>query len=220
LKTTTTATRRKTSAAVVAANVVGIRPNSVVNPALAAAAAISAAAAAVTSAAAAAAIAAAAAGLSSRYFFESDMLHELGLVGAVVRDVPLDARYGSEKSSLSLSSAVVRFSFAHAGNTVRRLFYNYFLRDFSAASVELALGVALLAFGFAFGALQWVEWNARGVGAYAGTVMLAALPVILGVQLLLAFISFDVSRVPRSPLHPGLVRRRGAERSLRSTAGA
>lgn len=158
--------------------------------------------------------------MSSRYFFESDMLHELGLLGAVVRDVPLDARYGSEQSSLRLSSAVIRFSVAHAGNTVRRLFYNYFLRDFSAASVELALGVGLLAFGLIFGATQWVEWNARGVGAYAGTVMLAALPVILGVQLLLAFISFDVSRVPRSPLHPGLVRRRGAESALRSTAGA
>ncbi len=154
-------------------------------------------------------------GLSSRYFFESDMLYQLGLVGAVVRDVPIDARYGNERSGLRLSGAVVRFSVNHAANTVRRLFYNYFLRDFSAASVELALGVALVGFGVVFGATQWVEWNARGVGAYAGTVMLAALPVILGTQLMLAFVSFDVSRVPRNPVYPQLLRRQGAERAIR-----
>jgi hypothetical protein len=38
--------------------------------------------------------------------------------------------------------------------------------------------------------------------------MLAALPVIVGTQLLLAFLAFDVARVPRTPLHPQLLRRR------------
>ena len=148
--------------------------------------------------------------LASRYFFESDMLHQLGVLGAVVRDVPIDARYGPERSGLRLTSAIARFSVRHAINTGRRLFYNYFLRDFSAASVELVLGLLLLGFGVVFGATQWVEWRARGVGAYAGTVMLAALPVIVGMQLLLAFLAFDVSRVPRRPLHPQLLRRQRA----------
>jgi glycosyltransferase involved in cell wall biosynthesis len=152
--------------------------------------------------------------LASRYFFESDMLHQLGLLGAVVRDVPIDARYGQERSGLRLTSAVARFSARHAVNTVRRLFYNYFLRDFSAASVELVLGLALVGFGVVFGASQWVEWSARGVGAYAGTVMLAALPVIVGMQLLLAFLAFDVARVPRRPLYPQLLRRRRASESI------
>ena len=148
------------------------------------------------------------------YFFESDMLYHLGLVGAVVRDVPIDARYGDEHSSMQLQKVIVPFTLRHGANTVRRIFYNYFLRDFSAASVELLLGAALLAFGTIFGAVQWIEWQARGVGAYSGTVMLAALPVILGVQLLLAFLSFDVARVPRKPLHPQLLRWRGAERLI------
>jgi glycosyltransferase involved in cell wall biosynthesis len=152
--------------------------------------------------------------VSPRYFFESDMLHHLGLLGAVVRDVPLDARYGDERSGVRPFRSIARFSVKHAANTARRLFYNYFLRDFSAASVELALGLVLLGFGLIYGATQWMEWNARGVGAYAGTVMLAALPVILGVQLLLAFISFDVGRVPRDPVHRQLLRRRSAERAL------
>lgn len=143
------------------------------------------------------------------YFFESDMLHHLGVMGAVVRDVPIDARYGDERSSLSLPRAVARFSARHAINTGRRIFYNYFLRDFSAASVELVLGLALLSFGVAFGASQWAAFASRGVGAYGGTVMLAALPVILGTQLLLAFLSFDVARVPRRPLYPQLLKGRG-----------
>ena len=152
--------------------------------------------------------------IATGYFFESDMLHHLGLLGAVVRDVPLDARYGDERSGVRLASTVVRFSAKHARNIARRLFYNYFLRDFSAASLELVLGLVLLAFGLVYGATQWVEWSARGVGAYAGTVMLAALPVILGTQLLLAFVNFDVSRVPREPLHPQLLRRRTFEAAL------
>ena len=152
--------------------------------------------------------------LARGYFFESDMLHHLGLVCAVVRDVPIDARYADEHSGIRLKSAIARFSVMHAANTVRRLFYNYFLRDFSAASIELLLGAGLLAFGGIYGSLQWLEWRDRGVGAYSGTVMLAALPVILGTQLLLAFLGYDVARVPRKALHPQLLRGRRTERLI------
>ena len=158
--------------------------------------------------------------LARRYFFESDMLCQLGLLRAVVRDVPIDARYGQETSSLRVAGAIGRFSLKHSANTARRIFYNYFLRDFSVASVELVLGVFLTGFGAIFGAAQWVEWSSRGVGAYAGTVMLAALPIIVGVQLLLAFLSFDAARVPRDPLYPQLDRRRAAERAIRPAAPA
>jgi hypothetical protein len=34
--------------------------------------------------------------------------------------------------------------------------------------------------------------------------MLAALPVILGVQLVLAFLGYDMQNVPRHPIHPRL----------------
>jgi dolichol-phosphate mannosyltransferase len=153
--------------------------------------------------------------LAPRYFFESDMLYQLGLLRAVVRDVPIDARYGHETSGLRLTRVIARFSAKHTANTVRRIFYNYFLRDFSAASVELALGILLLGFGVIFGAIQWVEWSSRGVGAYAGTVMLSALPIIVGMQLLLAFLSVDSGRVPRDPLYPQLERRRATERAIR-----
>lgn len=38
--------------------------------------------------------------------------------------------------------------------------------------------------------------------ASAGVVMLAALPVILGLQFILAFIGYDIASVPKKPLHP------------------
>jgi dolichol-phosphate mannosyltransferase len=157
--------------------------------------------------------------IATGYFFESDMLHHLGLARAVVRDVPLHARYGEERSGIRLGRAVSQFGARHVARTIRRLFYSYFLHDFSAASLELVGGVLLLLFGVTFGAVQWLEWSARGVGAYAGTVMLAALPVILGTQLLLAFLSFDVSRVPRRPLHPQLRHWQRAKRRLGAPPG-
>jgi glycosyltransferase involved in cell wall biosynthesis len=153
--------------------------------------------------------------IAPRYFFESDMLFRLGQLRAVVRDVPMPARYGGERSGLRLPGTIAGFSARHAANTARRLFYSYFLRDFSAASIELLLGAALLAFGVIFGAVNWVQSVAQGVGAYTGTIMLAALCVILGVQFLLAFLHFDVGRVPRDPIHPQLLRRQEAERARR-----
>ena len=34
-----------------------------------------------------------------------------------------------------------------------------------------------------------------------GTVMLATLPILVGLQLLLAFANYDIGAVPRRPLH-------------------
>ncbi len=89
-------------------------------------------------------------------------------------------------------------------NTAKRILYTYFLRNFNVASVEFVLGSLLFLFGVIFGATQWRESVVTGVPATAGTVVLAALPVILGTQLLIAFIDFDTRNVPTAPIHPNL----------------
>jgi glycosyltransferase involved in cell wall biosynthesis len=142
--------------------------------------------------------------ISPGYFFESDMLFRLYLLRAVVVDVPMRARYGAERSGLNLWRACFEFTAKHCLNTAKRLAYTYFLRDFTAASVELVLGTALLLFGLVFGGLEWHQSVATGVPATAGTVLLAALPVILGSQFLIAFLDFDTRNVPETPLHPRL----------------
>ena len=142
--------------------------------------------------------------VSPSYFFESDMLFRLYLLRAVVADVPMRARYGGEQSTLSIPRVIGEFALKHHCNAAKRIWHTYFLKNFTAASIELAIGSALLLFGTIFGLWQWSASIASGIPATAGTVVLAALPVILGVQLLIAFLNYDVGNVPRRPIHPEL----------------
>jgi hypothetical protein len=83
---------------------------------------------------------------------------------------------------------------------LKRLFYNYFLLNFSVASVNLVVGTILLVFGGVFGGYKWYAGVRMDIIASPGTVMLAALPVILGAQLLLSFLNLDVANVPSTPI--------------------
>lgn len=138
--------------------------------------------------------------ISERYFFESDMLFRLGTFRAVVRDVPMDARYADEVSNLRIGKVWPEFLGKHLRNFAKRLFYNYFLRDVSAASLELVAGIGLLLFGVAYGGWHWWLSVSTGQVAATGVIMLAAMPVLIGLQLLLAFLSHDVASVPRIAL--------------------
>ncbi len=138
--------------------------------------------------------------VSRRYFFETDLLFRLGTVRAVVQDIPMDARYGNEVSGLRVSRILGEFLFKHVRNLVKRIFYNYFLRDMALASIELVAGIALLSFGFIYGSVKWMQSHDSGSLATAGTVMLAALPVIVGLQFILAFLAYDIANVPRRAL--------------------
>lgn len=138
------------------------------------------------------------------YFFESDILFRLSTVRAVVRDIPERAIYANEHSHLSIARAIPLFAYKHSRNFVSRIFYNYFLRDFNLASVEWLLGPALMLFGFGYGSMRWYQPIVAGVEASAGTVMLSALPLIVGLQLVLSAIGFDVDNQPTIPLHSQL----------------
>ncbi|WP_431476283.1 glycosyltransferase family 2 protein [Massilia eburnea] len=139
--------------------------------------------------------------ISKRYFFETDILFRLNTLRAVVQDVPMDASYGDEVSNLKISKIVGEFLAKHIRNFSKRIFYNYYLRDLSIASVELPLGLLLLGFGSVYGLSHWLSAAREGTVTPAGTVMLSALPVLMGVQLILAFLAFDISSVPKTPWH-------------------
>lgn len=137
--------------------------------------------------------------ISRRFFFESDVLFRLNTLRAVVVDVPMHARYTDETSNLHIGSIVGEFLRKHLRNFCKRILYNYFLRDMSLASLELLAGLALLGFGAGFGIYRWHQSVETGMATPAGTVMLAALPVMLGLQFLLAFFGYDIATVPRRP---------------------
>jgi hypothetical protein len=142
--------------------------------------------------------------LPERYFFESDVLFRLGTLRAVVQDVPMRAHYADEESGLRIGKILVPFLLGHLGNTTKRVFYTYFLRDFSMISVNLALGLMLLGSGVLFGAYKWWTLSHAAVFASSGTVMLAALPILLGFHLTMLALNQDMNNVPRDPLSRSL----------------
>ena len=148
--------------------------------------------------------------ISRRFFFETDLLYHLGTLRAVVRDVPMPARYADEVSNIRIGQIVGPFALQHARNFAQRVLGQYFVRDFNAASLEFVFGLFFLMFGAAY-ALSYFASRIPGQAASAGVVMLAALPVILGVQFLLQAMNFDVLNVPSRPIHPYLAMLRDLE---------
>ncbi|HLY67234.1 MAG TPA: glycosyltransferase family 2 protein, partial [Chloroflexota bacterium] len=140
--------------------------------------------------------------VSRRFFFETDLLYHLGTLRAVVRDVPMPARYGGEVSNLRIGAIVGPFALKHIRNFLQRVLGQYFVRDFSAASLELVFGLVFILFGIGYALHYMAVPHAHA--ASAGVVMAAALPVILGAQLLMQALNFDVLNVPSRPIHPYL----------------
>lgn len=138
--------------------------------------------------------------LDQRYFFETDMLFRLSLIQAVVRDVPMDSHYADEKSNLRIGKILFEFTFKYLRAFFKRVIYQYFLRDFNIGSLELIAGILFLSFGIGFGSYHWITGKQLGQLATSGTVMLAALPIILGAQFILSAINYDISKTPTTPL--------------------
>ncbi len=135
-----------------------------------------------------------------RYFFESSILVLLGKIGAVVEDVRMPARYGRERSSLSISRTLVQFPWLLLRSGLGRILWHYFVVDFNAVSLFLVCGVPLMTFGVVFGLYHWIDSYMRNVLTPTGTIMLAVLSLFLGFQLLLQALVLDVQNVHRRPL--------------------
>ena len=138
--------------------------------------------------------------LNRGYFFETSMLIELNIQGAVIRDVDIAARYAGERSSLRLGSVLLGFPPLLARGLARRFFWRYMIHDFNALTVCVLMGVPWLVFGVVFGAYHWWRSIATGVLATTGTVILATLPIILGFQCLLVAFVLDMLYQPTRPL--------------------
>ena len=144
--------------------------------------------------------------LPKRYFFESGLIIELGILRAVVRDVPIEAKYGDEESNLSVGRTLIGFPPRLFKGLLRRVFWRHFVHDFSAVSVFLLFGMPLFLGGLFYGAWVWLTLNRQSLAsdvdvfATAGQVMLAAMPMILGFQMLLQAVVLDIGSVPREPI--------------------
>lgn len=135
--------------------------------------------------------------IEKRYFFETDMLIHLNLMNKVVQDVPISAIYKDEISNLSIENVTLTFPFKILKRLIKRIFLQYYVYDFNMASIYLFFGIPFILFGLIFGIYHWTIGVMENMENNAGTIMLAALPIILGLQFLLQAISIDIHNIPK-----------------------
>jgi len=138
--------------------------------------------------------------IHKRYFFESNMLLELYILRAKVKDIPIPSRYGSEQSSMNLFRVILTFPFLLFKGFVRRLVLSHILYNFTQVGLLFLIGLIFLIFGVTFGSVMWIQGYLTGVPATSGTVMLAALPSIIGCFMLIAAWISDLNMVPMESL--------------------
>ncbi len=135
--------------------------------------------------------------IDNRYFFETDMLINLNLLNQVVEDISISAIYGEETSNLNINRVILNFPIKILKGLIKRIFYKYYIYNFNMASIYFLIAIPLLLFGLIFGGYRWILGIMENTANNSGTIMLAALPIILGIQFLLQAISIDINSIPK-----------------------
>ena len=139
--------------------------------------------------------------VAERYSFENDFLIHLNILQVPAVDVPVPAVYGDEVSSIRLSKVIPELVGLLGRGFWRRMWYRYVLWSFSPVALLLVLGIVAGVFGVAVSI--WLTFLAfSSVIATAGTVMLAALPLMIGTQLLVSALQLDIQNSPDEPNLP------------------
>ena len=136
--------------------------------------------------------------LSNRYFFETSLISQLYFVRARIKDIAMPAIYGDEKSSMNLWTIPISFSARLLKVFIKRLVKQYLLYDFSLGSIYLIFGLPMFLFGVIFGVYEWIYYASKNIAAPTGTIMVVVLNVILGFQLLLQGVQFDIINAPKA----------------------
>jgi hypothetical protein len=127
-----------------------------------------------------------------RYGFPNDMLVHLNVVNRRVRDYPSRPIYGvGERSGIRLRRVVPRISWLLVKGFFWRLPEKYVIRDFHPLVLFYSLGFVLLAAGLILGLIE-TGLRIAGNPIPFATIVLVALFVISGLQLLLFAMWFDM----------------------------
>lgn len=134
--------------------------------------------------------------IAADYFFENDMLIRLNVIDARVVDIDTAALYGEETSHVRVGHVTWSFPWRLLKRSAWRFVKRHIINDFDLIALFTFVGCVLALFGTAFGIYHWVQSANSGIPATAGTVMIAVLPLILGVQMLLQALSMEVQASP------------------------
>ncbi|HXN06458.1 MAG TPA: glycosyltransferase family 2 protein [Nitrospiria bacterium] len=135
--------------------------------------------------------------IHKRFFLENDMLVQLNIFNLRVKDVPIPARYGDEKSTMKLYNIVLSFPFFLFDRFIYRFYQKYILRDFSPVAIFILTGLPLFFWGLVFGLYSWWKAVSMNTVATTGTVMLSVLPLLMGFELILQGIILEINETPK-----------------------
>ncbi len=130
--------------------------------------------------------------LADRYFFEIDLLCALGLRRRTIAELEMPAIYQGETSSLSIGHTLATFPPKLAARFIRRILVNYFIVEINVGSLCGFIGFPLLVAAVIFGGHEWIVSVSSGIGRATGTIVLALLLFIMGFQLSLQALLYDV----------------------------
>ena len=136
--------------------------------------------------------------LSNNYFFETSLISELYFQKATVKEIAMPAIYGGEKSNMKLFKMPAHFTINLLKVFFNRIWKSYFVYDFNIGTIYLLFGLTLFFGGVIFGGYNWYHYSSIDKFTPLGTIMISALLIILGFQLLLQAIQFDIFNTPKS----------------------
>lgn len=136
--------------------------------------------------------------IANNYFFETSLISELYFQKASIKEVAMPAIYGEETSNMNIYNMPFLFGLNLLKRFVSRIWKAYFVYDFNIGSLYLVFGHLLFLSGILFGSINWYHYASKEVLTPLGTIMISALLIILGFQLLLQAIQFDILNTPKN----------------------
>lgn len=135
--------------------------------------------------------------IGKRYDYENTLLINMSIMNASIKDEPVPAIYGDETSTIPFFRTAWRALRVLWNGFWRRIFHKYVVVNFHPIALFLFGGIVLSIIGIAFGIYIFAAKVFAGTSPSTGTVMMSALPLILGFQLFLTSIVMDMNNEGR-----------------------
>lgn len=135
--------------------------------------------------------------LSNNYYFETSLISSLYYQRATIKEIAMPAIYGEEKSNMKIYKMPIHFTINLLKSFFERIWKTYFVYDFNIGTLYLLFGIPLFVGGVLFGGYNWYYYSSINEFTPLGTIMISALLIILGFQLLLQTVQFDIFLTPK-----------------------
>ena len=135
--------------------------------------------------------------LSNNYYFETSLISSLYYQRATIKEIAMPSIYGDEKSNMKIYKMPIHFTINLLKSFFGRIWKTYFVYDFNIGTLYLLFGMPLFLGGVIFGGYNWYHYSSINQFTPLGTIMISALLIILGFQLLLQAVQFDIFLTPK-----------------------